>query len=159
MTPNFNPLQLLTARYRKPDPMRSYRRRLLEALSKVEKTRTPRKERTPYYMVELPDEAYRMLDSLRHKFIEDKGRDYEDLDNQFPNEGWEEFMKDLEIGLKLTNHHPAHIHAIRKTRKIIHDRNFKQVPDAWTQEWKRAIEEYEKWGPELRPPAVSGVSG
>lgn len=123
-----------------------------DLIKKIMRRRSKRRERTPYYLTDLPEGTYKALDQLRAKFIEQHGRDYEDEDEQFPRTDWTAFWFVLKQYMKATNHHPAHIYAVEKTRKMITDRNFKQVPDGWTDEWQKAVKEYEKWGAELEGP-------
>lgn len=117
--------------------------------------RNPRRDRTPYYMVDLPRNAANEIESYRERFIETFGRDYEDLDPQFwdfeltgtprPVPGIEDFIRELADAMAASNHHRAHVHAVRKTQRVVYDGNFKDVPEAWTVEWNAATQEYEKW--------------
>ena len=148
-------------------------------LIKAIKLRTPRHTRTPYYMIDLPDQCVRFINHNRSLFIDTFGRDYEDSDPQFwdqsrrdkplPDPQLEHFIECVADAMRDANHHPAHVYAVRKTQRIIHgcgtciDRcskcNFRDVPTHWTQEWTNATKAYERWAPGGKlytPPLVPG---
>ena len=120
------------------------------------KFRTARKERTPYYMVDLPVNCMKELEEYRLQFVAAFGRDYEGDDPQFfdaldtgsgpkPIPGIEDWIKQLADVMESTKHHRAHVHAVRRTQKVVHEGNFKDVPDEWTIEWQKATQDYESW--------------
>ncbi len=119
--------------------------------------RSPRKERTPYYVTDLPPEIVKFLASQRRLFMDFFGRDYEGEDGQFwfhDRVGdrplpYPELADAVADGMQASNHHPAHIYAVRKLKRVICEENFKDVPDEWTVEWQAATLEYEKWGADV----------
>jgi ferredoxin len=154
------------------------RPRLLKAI----RLRSPRHIRTPYYMIDLPNQCVRYLIHLRTLFVETFSRDYEDTDPQFwdtsrrdkpvADPHLDTFISHLVDAMRQANHHPAHVYAVHRTQRIIHgcgscvDRcskcNFRDVPTAWTLEWTQATQAYEKWAPAgefgslITPPIVPG---
>ena len=133
---------LIVARACKESPLESFRRRDI------------RKERTPFYMVDLPEETYTLLEKERAQCITHLRRDYQGEDEQFyfPSHhpgAKQAFIEALCRAMERSNQHPAHIHAVRTTGKIIHDRNFRHVPDEWTAAWMEAVQQYAKWAPSM----------
>ncbi len=144
--------------------------------------RRPRTERTPYYFTGLTPDLEAYVRQEHGAFLRAFGRDYEDEDPQF----WTEdatglklvpresptislYLDALAVAMKRANHHPAHIHAMVTTRKIIygsgttqcHDMddcpkcNFRSVPEGWTKAWEQATQDYEKWRPDVVAPRAA----
>lgn len=111
--------------------------------------------------------AAKLVMYLYREFVSHYGRDYADEDPQFWVDGGEDkapikdpdtdgFISSLVKAMIRSNHHPAHCYAVDKTKTIIFgcgnckddcpNCNFRYVPEGWTEEWKEACEEFEKWG-------------
>lgn len=101
-------------------------------------------DRTPYYVPDCPERVYTSLEGIRALFIQEHGRDYQGDDDQFVDSSGT-FTEALAVAMELSNHHPAHIYAVRTTKLLIHDRNFRDVPQEWTERWQEATKQYEKW--------------
>lgn len=145
----------------------------------------PRKERTPYYFTDLTPALSAYILQSHRDFLEAFGRDYADEDPQFwsadhtglkprPVEAASttSFLDRLAQAMKASNHHPAHIHAMLATRKIVfgcgttqcHDLdecprcNFRSVPEGWTKAWEQATREYEKWRGDVVAPTAADMA-
>lgn len=134
-----------------------------------------RTERTPYYMTGLPAKAAFQLMRYEIEFRRRFGRTYEDEDPQFwrPNPDGTirdiatELIPALVRALRRSNHHPAHIHAVEATQRVIWGCgrcvddcakcNFRYVPELWTREWKQACESSEEWRNSLVQPSFSDL--
>lgn len=138
-----------------------------------------RVERTPYYMVDLPDRVAAELAKLHRIFVLRWRRDYADADPQFwdtqnrvkvtPAPYLDEFIRELVKSLKVSRHHPGHIHAVEQTKRVIYGCggclddcprcNFRYVPEGWTRAWRAAVEDHERWyqGLSIVPPTGSDV--
>jgi hypothetical protein len=132
----------------------------------------PRKERTPYYFTGLPASLSAYILTEHTTFLTTFGRDYADEDPQFfttdhtglrprpieaPTTGY--WLDRMATAMRQSNHHPAHIYAMQKTRKVIFGCgdaacfdldecprcNFRSVPEGWTKAWEAATREHEKW--------------
>lgn len=136
-------------------------------------------DRTPYYATDIPAVTAKALMMLQKRFVRQYKRDYSDDDPQFwtpnlatgkpvPQPDLEIFIRALADGMAASNHHPAHVHAVRTTKTLIFGCgdcvddcpkcNFRYVPEGWTRSWKLAVEHHERWYTELETPALQGVT-
>lgn len=121
-------------------PLQAFKRRDISA------------NRTPYYVPDLPDNVYTLVAGQRFLAVKLRGHDYQGDEEQFVGFGCEmdeemkkHFIDGLASAMERSNHHPAHIYAVRATGLLIHDRNFRDVPEEWTSRWHAATSEYEEW--------------
>lgn len=138
-----------------------------------------RKDRTPYYLIDLPTPAARFIMDHQAEFIAQFSRDYEDEDPQFwqldsitvpprpiPWPNLDAWLNELALAMRRTRHPAAQIHAMLATRTIIFGCgvcfdldhcdlcNFRSVPEAWTAAWKNACHAHDKWAPHEHKPEL-----
>lgn len=136
--------------------------------------------RTPYYVIDVPHGIKGVLMGLHQDFIRTFRRQPADEDPQFweahpatgkpvPNSNLDVFISSLVAAMTRSNHHPAHIHAVKTTKRLIFGCgsclddcplcNFRYVPEGWTAEWKAAVEsDSNSWTSNLYTPSLSDIA-